>query len=382
LELPSAEDVLLLEKEEQVAFHASGRNSGVLHSGFYYRGDSFKARFCIEGNRRLREYCRERDLPLNECGKLVVPTTELELSELHKLYKRGRENGSTIELITAADAQALQPGVKCVREALFAPLTSTVSPTHVVASLLDDFRSAGGRILTGTRYRTTDRHTNTSFAGAHEIHWRHRFVNAAGLYSDVIAREFGHGDSLRVLPFAGSYLTFKSTQPTVKRLIYPVPDPLFPFLGVHYTVTAGGLVKVGPTAMPALWREQYGALSRFRGDEFVEVVRRNASLLLGDPLFRRHARSEIAKLSPSHIMRAASRLLDVTGVPKRGQRGIRAQLFDLRTGTLSDDFLVEADESSVHVLNAVSPAFTCSLPFADYLIERYVLPQATYAACI
>jgi L-2-hydroxyglutarate oxidase LhgO len=199
-------------------------------------------------------------------------------------------------------------------------------------------------------------------------------VNAAGLYADRIARQFGFSERYRILPFKGLYLYSNEPAGTLKTNIYPGPDLRNPFLGVHFTVTHDGKAKIGPTAIPALWREQYGGRSRFSLAEFIEIAGRGLSLLENaDFNFRRLAFEEIKKYSRRRVVSLASQLVEgvrLENYSKWGKPGIRAQLLDIRKRRLEMDFVVEGDERSMHVLNAVSPAFTCSLPFADYVCDR------------
>jgi len=199
-------------------------------------------------------------------------------------------------------------------------------------------------------------------------------INAAGLYADRIARWFGFSESYRILPFKGLYLYDRSGQDPISRHIYPVPELQYPFLGVHFTVTALGAVKIGPTAIPSFWREQYGGLSNFQLGELLEIGSLEARLFAANSFdFRTLAFREMKKYSRRNLVRMAAELVD--GVPPApewawGTPGIRAQLVDVNEGRLVMDFVVESDEKSLHVLNAVSPAFTCSMPFAAWLADQ------------
>ncbi len=362
--------VAVIEKEARCGLHASGRNSGVLHAGFYYTADSLKARFTRDGNRELTEFCLERGLPLNRCGKLVVVRNESELSGLDELLRRGRQNGVSLECLSAEEARRIEPRVKTFERALFSPHTSTVDPKAVLEALLGDAASCGVAVRTGVSYwGRCDGGVITSVGRLAAGY----VVNAAGLYADRIALDFGFSENYRILPFKGVYL-YAEPGESLRTHIYPVPDLGNPFLGVHFTVTVDGRVKIGPTAIPAFWREHYRGFANFRWGELLEIVLREVGLFLRNDFgFRRLALSEIRKYSRRHLVRLASELVE--GVDQRcyrrwGETGIRAQLLDLKARRLEMDFRLEGDDCSFHVLNAVSPAFTCALPFSRYLVDR------------
>ena len=363
--------VLLIEKEPSCGAHASGRNSGVLHAGFYYSPDSLKAKFTRLGNEQLTIYCEEKHIPLNKCGKLVVAKDAADLPSLDELLRRGQTNGIELQTITETEAKSIEPRVKTYQRALFSPRTSTVSPLHVVNAMQQDALREGIQIQCSTAYLGRDNgkvRTNQDSIEAGYV------VNAAGLYADKIAMDYGFSETYRILPFKGLYLYSNEPPGAIRTNIYPVPDLRNPFLGVHFTITADGKAKIGPTAIPALWRENYEGLGNFKFGELIEVASRGLGLLTGAGFdFRRLAIEEIAKYSRSKMVSLASVLAE--GVVERnyqqwGRPGIRAQLLDIRKRKLEMDFVLEGDHRSMHVLNAVSPAFTCSLPFASYVCDH------------
>jgi L-2-hydroxyglutarate oxidase LhgO len=365
------ERVTLIEKEDAPGRHASGRNSGVLHAGFYYSADSLKARFTREGNRRLTEYCRDRRLPINRCGKLVVARRASELEGLRELLRRARDNGVELHEIGVKEAQAIEPRVKICEKALWSPTTATVDPGEVLRALVEDARAAGVEIHTGTRFLTVRGREVVTDRGTLAPGY---VVNAAGLYADRIAHAFGFARQYRILPFKGLYLYSEEPPGALRTNIYPVPDLGNPFLGVHFTLGVDGRVKIGPTAIPAFWREHYGGLGGFRAREFVEIVWREIMLFArNDVHFRELAWEELRKYRKRTLAALAGEL--VTGVrPEQfrrwGKPGIRAQLLDVAQRRLEFDFRYEGDGRSLHVLNAVSPAFTCALPFAEHLADE------------
>jgi L-2-hydroxyglutarate oxidase LhgO len=360
--------ITVLEKEARCGEHASGRNSGVLHAGFYYTPDSLKARLTREGCRAWTEYCEEHNLPIRRCGKLVVAGAPEELAELDRLYARGQANGVDLQLVDAATAREIEPRARTVDRAIWSPTTASVDPAAIMSHLTGRARVEGIDLHTGVAFRGVDEHGVRATGGAIQAGY---VINAAGLYADKIARQYGFSSRYSIVPFRGTYLYGEPAE-DLRTNLYPVPDPRFPFLGVHFTVTCAGRVKVGPTAMPGLWREHYGGVAGFAPAESAEVGAQVAGLLLGQASFRRHAASEIRKLSRRHLVNLASRLASEVSVgryTKWGQPGIRAQLVDAGHGQLVNDFIIEGDERSTHVLNAVSPAFTCAWPFAAHVVD-------------
>ena len=351
--------VVVLDKEPQLATHASGRNSGVLHAGFYYTPDSLKARFTRAGNARLTEYCLERKLPIRRCGKLVVARNEEELPQLDELYRRGVANGVTLQMVSEQEAREIEPRAKVFEHAIWSPSTSTVDPQAVMAALQRDAIAEGIEIRLGTTYRRKE-------------HSAGFVVNAAGLYADTVAREHGFSQHHRILPFKGRYLYSAEPAGALRTHLYPVPDPRFPFLGVHLTVAVDGSVKIGPTAAPAFWREQYAALENFRFGELADVTLRGLSLVARDAALRRHAFAELRKTRRGIVALASSLAHEVNAADytRWGKPGIRAQLYDTRRHALEMDFVIECDDRSLHILNAVSPGFTCAMPFAEYVVDR------------
>ncbi len=365
---------LLLEKESEVGRHASGRNSGVLHAGFYYTADSLKARFCRDGNLALRQFCAERGLRVNTCGKLVVARDASELPRLDELKRRADVNGVPLEEVSEEEARVIEPRVKTHERALFSPTTATVDPAEVMGALRSEAESAGVRICTGAAYRGrsgADLATDAGPVSAGIV------INASGLYADRIARDFGFSEDYRILPFKGLYLYSSEPPHSFRTNIYPVPDLRNPFLGVHVTVTVDGKAKLGPTAIPCFWREHYSGLENFRADEFGQIVGMEIGLFLKAGFdFRGLAAQELRKYSRTTLANQAGVLaegMDPRNFRQWGKPGIRAQLINTKSRTLVMDFLVQGDDRSIHVLNAVSPAFTCSLPFAAHVCDQIAM---------
>ena len=363
--------VHLLEKEPDCGLHASGRNSGVLHAGFYYSPDSLKASLTWRGNRALTEYCQEKSIPLNKCGKLVVAKDSADHAGLDELLRRGRANGIPLEDVSEKEAKRIEPRVKTYGRALFSPATSTVDPLLVMQAMKKDAVEEGVQLHCGVQYLTASKGQVKTSHGTIEAGY---VVNAAGLYADRVARDYGFSSRYRILPFKGLYLYSSEPAGSIRTNIYPVPDLNYPFLGVHFTVTADGKAKIGPTAIPGFWREQYHGLSNFRWNEFLEVALRGAGLLVTSQFdFKTLAVRELAKYSRARMVSLAGLLAEHIK-PEHyrhwGKPGIRAQLVNVQTRKLEMDFVLEGDARSMHVLNAVSPAFTCAIPFSEYVCQR------------
>ncbi len=362
--------VVVLDKEDGPSRHGSGRNSGVLHAGFYYTADSLKAKFTRAGNRAWAAYCRERGLPLRECGKLVVATKPEDLTVLDELLARGRANGVPVESVDAAQAREIEPRARTLERALWSPSTATVDPAACLAALAADAAREGVDLRWGEAYAGRDGRVVRTSKGAVEAGF---VVNAAGLYADAVARDFGFSARYSILPFKGLYLYSDEPAGALRTHLYPVPDIRNPFLGVHFTVTVDGHAKIGPTAIPALWRENYSGLDGFSAAELAEIAWRQAGLFVSAGFdFRRLAWEEVRKNSRRVMVDLASALADgvkPSDYRRWGTPGIRAQLIDIETRKLVMDFVLEGDDRSLHVLNAVSPGFTCALPFASHVVD-------------
>ena len=364
--------VILIEKENDFGLHASGRNSGVLHAGFYYTANSFKANFTRTGNQQLTKYCESKNILINKCGKLVVAKNESELLLLDELISRAKANKVPLDSISEKEAKTIEPRVKTFERALFSPTTSSVNPEKVVQAMCADAIKEGSILRSQVSYlNKISRGSVMTSQG--EIAFGY-MVNAAGLYADRIAQDFGFSKDYRILPFKGLYLYSNEPSETFRTSIYPVPDLRNPFLGVHFTVTAEQKVKIGPTAIPAFWRENYKGLSNFNFNELLEILLRQAGLFWSSDFgFKTLAFEETQKYSQAKLISLASLLAEgvrPSSFNKWGKPGIRAQLLNIREKKLEMDFVTEGDSKSLHILNAVSPAFTCAIPFANYTCEK------------
>lgn len=363
--------VTLLEKEPEVALHGSGRNSGVLHAGFYYSADSLKARFSRDGTRAWTELCLERGLAINRCGKLVVAQGPEELDGLAELKRRGDRNGVGLQEVSEEEAREIDPAARTYQRALFSPTTASVDPVEVTRALAADALAAGVNMQFGVRALGRKGRTLVTDKGTFEPGY---LINAAGLYADKLAHACGFGRDYDILPFKGIYLYGDPKENRPRVHIYPVPKLSRPWLGVHYTIDVKGRVKIGPTAIPAFWRENYRGFQNFDLREALDILRIEAGLFLrNDFEFREIAFEEVKKYLRSVLVEQGARLVNGTPMDSFrtwGKPGIRAQLFHKRKRTMLMDFLLEGDAESLHILNAVSPAFTCAIPFAEHVLDE------------
>ncbi len=363
--------VVVFDKEEHLAAHASGRNSGVLHAGFYYAPDSLKAQLTRRGNQMLRAFCAERGVTVRETGKVVVTTSPEQLPQLDDLYARGQANDVPLEMVDEAGLRDIELLARTHERALWSPSTAVANPAAVVEALGDRVRERGGEIRLGAPITAAGPgwvRTQAESIGVGHI------INAAGLYADRVAHWFGVGEDYRMLPFKGLYWYADWAPGRLQRHVYPVPDPRNPFLGVHLTVTVDGRAKVGPTAIPSLWREDYGGVRGLNASELAGIARLYPRFLRSP----HHdvpglVRSEVPKYSRRYLVGQARALVPSVSAQdfrERGRVGVRAQLLHVPSGKLEMDFVVRPGERSTHVLNAVSPAWTSSLAMAEWIVER------------
>jgi L-2-hydroxyglutarate oxidase len=364
--------VLVLEKEDRVARHQSGHNSGVIHAGVYYKPGSLKAKLCVTGAAAMVEFCREHGIPHEVCGKVIVATSAEELPRLEELHRRGQANGlAGLRLIGPEDLLEIEPHAAGLR-ALVVPSTGITNYAAVSEKYAELFSAHGGTILTSTVVTGVKRlpgeiviETSRGAFSATAV------INCAGLFSDRISRMAGDIPNSTIIPFRGEYYELNPARASlVRALIYPVPDPRFPFLGVHFTRRITGKVDAGPNAVLAWKREGYRHMDVSLGD---------LGSTLAFPGFWRmaakHWKSGVAEfhrsLSKPAFVRALQRLVPEVSeedlVP--GGSGVRAQAVN-NDGTLADDFQFISSGKILHVLNVVSPAATASLVIAQTIVEK------------
>ena len=375
------EDIIILEKEDSLGLHASGRNSGVLHAGIYYNPDSLKARFCLKGNLMMREYCEEKGIPVLETGKVIVTKKENELDALYELYKRAKSNGTDVRLIDSEELKELEPYAKTVEKALYSPLTAVVDSKMVLKSIAKELKESGKvKIIKGAEVKgligsNTLRTTKGDFGFTF-------FINSAGAYADKVAHLFSLGENFTIVPFKGTYKKLRKEKSyLVRGNIYPVPDVRNPFLGVHFTKSYNGEVYIGPTAIPAFGRENYGIIKGI-DREALNILIKDIILFFINPKFRKVALTEPKKYLPSHFFKDVEPMvegLSEKDILPSNKVGIRPQLVDWDKKELVMDFLVIKDSNTVHILNAISPAFTSAFAFAEHVVSQYMFEEVENA---
>ncbi|MEU8873684.1 L-2-hydroxyglutarate oxidase [Streptomyces javensis] len=364
--------VTVLEKEAGPARHQTGRNSGVIHSGIYYRPGSLKARFAVRGAAEMVKFCAEHGIPHEVTGKLIVATERSELPRLHGLVQRGRENGIPVRELGPAQIAEYEPWVRGLA-AIHVGTTGVCDFGAVTARLARLAQDAGASVRYGARVRTIGRRPSAvAVRTADGTVLRARaLVNCAGLHCDHVARLAGDDPGMRIVPFRGEYYELAPSRASlVNGLVYPVPDPAFPFLGVHLTRGIDGSVHIGPNAVPALAREGY-AWRTVRPQELAGTLAYPGSWRIARRHWRYGAGELRRSLSKRAFTDAVRRLLpDVTADDLiAAPAGVRAQAV-LPDGTLVDDFLISQSPRIVHVLNAPSPAATASLPIGREVAGR------------
>lgn len=364
--------ILLLEAEDKLAAHQTGNNSGVIHSGLYYKPGSLKARNCVEGREALYAFCGEHGIPSERCGKVVVATREDEIPRLDDLEKRGRANGlQGLRRLKCEEIREYEPHASGI-DGLLVPDTGIVDYTRVTETFAEILRGNGGEICLGARLTSCLRDNRglvlETTAGA--FHSRN-LINCAGLQSDRVARMCGVDPGLKIIPFRGEYYTLAAEKEyLVKNLIYPVPDPAFPFLGVHFTRMIGGGVEAGPNAVLAFKREGYTKTSISFRDSFETFTYKGFLILIS-----RFMKMGLGEMYRSYVktafVKALKRLIpEIEGRDiKAGGAGVRAQALE-PDGTLVDDFRIVKADRMVHVLNAPSPAATAALSIGQHIAAQ------------
>jgi (S)-2-hydroxyglutarate dehydrogenase len=362
--------LVLCEKESELGRHQTGHNSGVIHSGIYYKPGSFKARLCVEGARLMVDFCEAHAIKYDRCGKVVVATSQEEVPRLQTLYERGTANGVPgLAMIDAGRVKEIEPHVRAVA-GIHSPSTAIIDYGEVAATIGRELAAAGvtieynfpvsaiTRIRGGGLAVSTPQHTITAS----------KLINCAGLYSDVVAKLAGVKTEAHIIPFRGEYYFLRPERESLVRgLIYPVPDPEFPFLGVHFTRTIHGEVEAGPNAVLAFAREGYRFTS-FRPREFAGTLGYGGFWSMARKYWRVGAYEMYRSLSKKKFVEALQRLVpDLQGEDiTPGGAGVRAQAVRA-DGTLLDDFSIATGPDSIHVVNAPSPAATASLAIGRHI---------------
>ena len=359
--------ILLLEKEPKIARHQTGNNSGVIHSGLYYKPGSLKATNCIQGYQKLLQFCNEENIPYELCGKVVVATDEFQLPLLENLYERGLANGlDEISKISIEELKEIEPHVNGIA-AINVPYTGIIDYRAVAAKYAEKIQELGGEIKLGYKVETISQNAQSTIVeGNGQTFEAKLLINCAGLYSDKVARKTADDVNLKIIPFRGEYYKLKPEKEyLVKHLIYPVPDPNFPFLGVHFTRMMEGGIEAGPNAVLAFRREGYKKSQIHLGElaeslmwpGFQKVARKYWRTGFGE-MYRSFSKAAFTKALQKLIPEIqSSDLVD-------GGAGVRAQACD-RSGGLLDDFAIFESSTAINVCNAPSPAATSSLAIGD-----------------
>ncbi|NEU71187.1 L-2-hydroxyglutarate oxidase [Hassallia byssoidea VB512170] len=369
--------ILVLEKESKWAFHQTGNNSGVIHSGIYYKPGSFKAKFCRDGSRSMVEFCQEHDIAHEVCGKVIVATDEQELPRLENLYKRGLENGLEVKRISAEEVKEIEPHVTCVA-GIRVYSTGIANYKQVCLKYAELIAKLGGELRLNTKVEKISRSGKNQVLETNNGTFETRFViNCAGLHSDRLAKLAQVNPQAKIVPFRGEYYELTPEKRyLVKTLIYPVPNPDFPFLGVHFTKMIDGSVHAGPNAVLSLKREGYKKTD-FDLRDFAEVMTYPGFWKLA----AKHADEGIQEIIRSFSKAAFTRSLQKLIPEVRSEdlvpchAGVRAQAL-MNDGKLVDDFLIVQDQNSVHVCNAPSPAATSSLEIGKAIVAQ--IPEQSH----
>jgi L-2-hydroxyglutarate oxidase len=363
--------IAIIEKESGLAEHQTGNNSGVIHSGIYYKPGSFKARFARKGSQSMAEFCRIHDIDYDICGKVIVATTEEELPLLEDLYDRGLQNGLELKKIGPSELKEIEPHVAGLG-AIQVPQAGIVNYKQVSEKFAEIIMENGGDIHLETEVKSMQEEdagvkieTDKGTIAAHVV------INCAGLHSDRVAEATGYKIDLKIMPFRGEYYMLKPEKRyLVKNLIYPVPNPKFPFLGVHYTRMIDGRVEAGPNAVLSFKREGY-KLTDFSARDLVESLRYPGLWRLAGKFAKEgvdeYARSFSKKLFTKSLQKLIPEIREEDLVP--APAGVRAQALN-RDGSLVDDFQIIIGKRSVHVCNAPSPAATAAIEIGEEIINR------------
>lgn len=364
--------IAILEKESEVAAHQTGHNSGVIHSGIYYKPGSYKARLCVEGARLVTQFCDEHRIPYERCGKVIVATAEEELPRLQTLFERGTANGVPgLELIGPERLREIEPHSAGIK-AIWSPATGIVDFAEVARTMARLLEERGVQLLTKAQVTGIVQETNGLRLQTPRGEIKARYmVNCAGLYCDVLARHTGIQPDLQIIPFRGEYVFLRPERRSlVNGLIYPVPDPRFPFLGVHFTRTIYGDVEAGPNAVLAFAREGY-TMGRIHPGELLATLTYPGLWAMGRKYWRTGFYEFYRSLSRKALISSLQRLIPEVSLPDiaSGGAGVRAQAVT-RDGSLVDDFHIVESPRAIHVLNAPSPAATASLAIGRHIAKQ------------
>lgn len=364
----------ILDKEAGPGFHSSGRNSGVLHSGIYYPKGTLKAQVCSRGSILMRSFAKEQGIPCERRGKVIIPTSENELPTLDRLLQNAADNGIKADYLDAEDIKKIEPFANPYSKGIHIPDIHVIDGKAVTKRLHELLAKLGVQFYWNHKVIKVNDRGRLVFSTQENFSYGMLF-NCAGAFADVIARKCGLAKGYALVPFKGIYYKLrKERSDWVQGNIYPVPNLSMPFLGVHLTRSIHGDVYIGPTSMPAFGRENYGILQGANPVESFQILQYLIDLYVADNQnFRNMVYSEMQKFHKQHFLHAAQRLVPLItsrDMVKTSKSGIRPQLVNIKRRTLELDYIVEKTDSSIHVLNAISPAFTSSFEFAKFIIDQ------------
>lgn len=366
--------ISIIDKENKIGMHTSGRNSGVLHAGIYYEPGSLKSKVCVSGAKRLKKWCQEQELPILECGKVITPQKEELDNQIDILYERGKANGADVKIINNEEFNRIVPdGYSSTGRALWTPNTCVVNPLQVITKLKNKIVEAGVNIHYSEKDWKVIDFNNIRLSSGKNVYFDFLF-NCAGLQSDLVAKKFGVAKNFTMLPFKGSYWELKKNTPfNFNTNLYPVPDLEVPFLGVHVTPGFGGKTYLGPTATPAAGRENYSFLKNIEIKTSAELLFHMSNQFLLDRKMRRYIFDQAFEWMPNKFFKAAKSIipkLKKDHIQKSKKIGIRPQLYDINKKELVQDFLIIEEKNTSHIVNAISPAFTASFALADNIVDN------------
>lgn len=369
-----AASIAILEKEAALGKHASGRNSGVLHSGIYYDSSTLKAKVCAEGARRMKAFAAEHGINCQHSGKVIVATSPQDLPVLERLLKNARENNIRAERMDEQGIHQIEPHAGIYKQGIYCPDTAVIESKSVLLKLREILTAERVEIFLSAPVTSVEVASRKVISPVGEFNYGYLF-NCAGASADKLAKYYGLGLDYTLVPFKGIYYKLRPERAhLVHANIYPVPDINQPFLGVHLTRVASGEVYAGPTAIPALGRENYGILQGAQLGESLRIGFEIARMyLVNHQNFRRLAHTELSKYRKKNFYSALSKLmpeLTYDDLVPSDKVGIRPQLINVREKKLEMDYVIEKTDSSLHVLNAISPAFTSSFAFAELIVDQ------------
>jgi L-2-hydroxyglutarate oxidase LhgO len=367
--------IAILEKETDIGKHSSGRNSGVLHAGLYYQPKSLKAKVCVQGSKRLKAWCHNENIPVMECGKVITPQKPELDKQLEVLVDRGRANGAIVELIDEKQFKELVPnGRTSTGRAVWSPDTCVVKPIQVIKRLKQKLKKQGVIFMFSQQkldFKAAIK--QVILDNGVKLSYDH-LINCTGLQADRIAHKFNIGKDYTMLPFKGSYWQLKKNAPfKFDTNLYPVPDLEVPFLGTHITPSIDGITYLGPTATPALGRENYKGIKGLEPLSSISFLHHMAIQVITNKKMRNYVYNQAFDWTPANFLNSVQAIapeIKMEHIEKSLKVGIRPQLYDKNNRNLVQDFVMLDGYGSTHVVNAISPAFTASFELADYILDN------------